>query len=436
MRLRALLETWTPTRDSLGRAGAMLAGFTIAMLPVAALNYLRFHSLNPISYGPCPWRSCAETGQDQQHLVDIALYGLPTFVWLAATMGIFFFVRQNPWRIPALFLGVIVPMIAIPELRAHARQIAVIAWGNIVDLTFVDIPPIALWPDGIGHMLGPWLIRSALQCTPILILAPFVPHATPRDRNRALVLLLPSLLLFVSCALRANEPPVFSFGFPFAFLRYTVPAAAPLIVLAVAAIRDLVWTRAHVIVGLTLAIVLTSALLMGTEWDAPLWRRVFLLYGTLATAVVSAASLWLAHRGSELARKIAPFAIAAAMAAGVAGTLGETLPAELRLRADNDIRLDAVASRVPQRFALVGFAADIDTALALRATRDIEYIDLYETDQSKGWATFRALIDEWTKAGRPIYALWPAGSDPPSPWTDVAFERIMAQENLYRIRKL
>jgi hypothetical protein len=185
-----------------------------------------------------------------------------------------------------------------------------------------------------------------------------------------------------------------------------------------------------------LSVALTSALLMGTEWDAPLWRRLFLLYGTLGAGVVSALALWRARKGSKTATKIAPFAIAAAMAAGIAGNLGETLQAELRLRDDNDIRLDRVAALVPQRFALVGFAAEIDTALALRATRDIEYIDLYETDQSKGWATFRAMIDEWTKDGRPIYALWPAGSDPPSPWPDIAFERIMTQENLYRIRKL
>ncbi|MEO7109829.1 MAG: hypothetical protein ABI183_05285 [Polyangiaceae bacterium] len=430
-----IVEPWIPTRASLVRAGVMLAGFVVALLPVAALNLVRFHSPNPISYGPCPWRSCAETGQDVQHLSDILLYALPTLAWVGTAVVIFCALKKNSIRVPALLLCTIFPMIAWKLLRTHAWQILVIAWGNVVDLSFVDME-IGTMPDKIGHLLGPWLIRSALQTTPFIALSFLVPWCTLRERRRTLVLALPSLCLFISCALRANEPPAFAFGFPFVFLRYTVPATAPLLILALASVRDLRWRGTHVALTVVTSGVIAFELWSGKNFDGPLDRRIFLLYGTLLSAVVACVAVWLARKGHETPQKIAPFAIGLAMALGVGPTLGETLHAEIMLRNDNDARLDSVAAMVPDRFALVGFAGEIDTALALRATRDVQYIDLYETDQSKGWATFRAMIDEWTRDGRPIFALWPAGTDPPSPWTDVAFERIMAKENLYRIRKL
>jgi hypothetical protein len=60
----------------------------------------------------------------------------------------------------------------------------------------------------------------------------------------------------------------------------------------------------------------------------------------------------------------------------------------------------------------VGFAPEIDPALGLRATRDVNDFDLYE---SPDWAAARAGMTRWWAEGRPVFVLQNPGRPYPRP---------------------
>ncbi|MEO7109832.1 MAG: hypothetical protein ABI183_05300, partial [Polyangiaceae bacterium] len=86
-------QSWIPTRKSILRAGLMTVGVVIALVPMALLNHIRFGSYNPISYGPCVWASCTDTGIDQQSAGNMLRFALPSFAWLGATILAAYFFR-------------------------------------------------------------------------------------------------------------------------------------------------------------------------------------------------------------------------------------------------------------------------------------------------------------------------------------------------------
>ena len=136
--------------------------------------------------------------------------------------------------------------------------------------------------------------------------------------------------------------------------------------------------------------------------------------------------------GDRFAAHLAAVIAAVGLGVGVAETLGIDCKAMIEVRNSNDAQLDAVTPHLPARFALVGWPREIDTVLALRAGRDIEYADMFE---SQNWANFRTLIDRWSGARRPIYALFPNDMRFNSPWPDVQFELLDPVHGLYRIEK-
>jgi hypothetical protein len=99
-----------------------------------------------------------------------------------------------------------------------------------------------------------------------------------------------------------------------------------------------------------------------------------------------------------------------------------------------DRRLDRFAALVPQRFALAGWGPDTDPLLALRAERDVHYIDLVETTS---WDGFRQIMDQWADDGRPIYGAFPTDATPRFRWPyadwDVPAELLDEEENFWRI---
>ncbi|MEO6420075.1 MAG: hypothetical protein ABIP39_11735, partial [Polyangiaceae bacterium] len=103
---------------------------------------------------------------------------------------------------------------------------------------------------------------------------------------------------------------------------------------------------------------------------------------------------------------------------------------------DIDKRLRFFESVVPQRFALVGWGADTDPLLGLRAEREIHYIDLIEAPEG-AWDDFREMIDLWTDQGLPIYGVFPRGITPSFRWPydadDVPAERFPGVEEIWKI---
>jgi hypothetical protein len=429
------LEHWVPTARSVLRAAVMTLGLAITLLPIAILNHERFRSYNPISYGPCVWHSCAETGVDKQTIGVMLRFSVPTFVWMGVTILSAWLARKRPLALVAVASLAALTLMVAPQLRHNTWEITKIGWAYVVDPSLLQIKQYVRPPDRIGLELGPWLIRSMLQTTPFLALAVMVPTKTQRDRKLAVLLALPSFMLLLVCALRANEPPAYALGFSMIYLRYTVPAVGPLAVLAIASTRSLPWKRKHVAIIAAGSIVLIG--LFDGGGDEALWRRLVLLYGTLLAGVGAVVAVWLTKTSnSERRREIALYFAASSIVLGIGGAVGVTVPAVWNMRNANDRRVDAIASHTPDRFALVGFSPQIDTPLALRASRDIEYFDLYEVDAKDGWTNLRFMVDGWSDTGRPIFGVWPVGIDIQSPWPDVVFEQIDESERLYRVRKL
>jgi hypothetical protein len=105
-------------------------------------------------------------------------------------------------------------------------------------------------------------------------------------------------------------------------------------------------------------------------------------------------------------------------------------------KARHDARVDAVAARVPQRFALVGWPREIDTPLALRASRDVEYADLWENEDPLHSERIGSLFDYWTADGRPIFALLPTHTRwEQSPWPGYDLALVDPATNLFSVSK-
>lgn len=424
---------WLPNRASLERAGWVAAGLVTSILPTAILNQLRFGSLNPISYGPCPWRSCAETGQDQQHLHVMLGYAGPTFLWFGLTIVAIRLARTRLLRAGAIAAAAVV-FVAIPPLRSHGLRIAQVLTGYVADMNLSDMFPLAHPPDGVGYMFGPYLVKSSLQVMPALVLAAYAPFSTERERRLTRALALPCVALLLAITLRANQPGAFAYGFPFVNLRYVTPALALFAAMSLAAIRNLPWQRRH-------AGLLAGAFVLGTAWlgqwtdDGPLARRIALLYGSLVISVVVAGCVFAVRRQwrplvtwGELAAGTSALAIGW----GLATWLAVDFPALRQMHRACEERLDLLATVLPYRSAVIGGPYEIDPPLALRASRDIEYADLYETTDL---ADVPALVDHWSAEKRPVYFLAPAGRPPVERWAGFRVELIDRDGEIYLVHK-
>jgi hypothetical protein len=431
-RLAPRLRRWLPPRAALARGGLALLGALAALAPVAVLNQARFGTWNPVTYGPCVWRACFESGLANQSVGAMLAYALPVAVWVAATAAAAWLVRRSRLGLVGVAAAALLVLAAWEVMRQHAVNIFAVAWSCAVDSSPFDVSPMVHPPDGLGTFFGPFVIKSTLQAVPFVVLACFAPVATAAQRQRTLLLALPCGALFAALALRANLPLVHAIGFPFLHLRYMLPMLPLLVVLAIGAVRDLPWRVPHLLLVIAGAVALGIWLWLGDD-DGAYLRRFVLLRASLALAIAAAAALLLARRrGSAWTRQAAVILIALTAAFGIGVNLAVDVKQIVRAKQWQDALVDAIGARTPERFALVGWAPEIDTPLSLRATRDIEYADLYE---STDWTNFRALLDYWAETNRPVYTLFPVHRIVRSPWPDIAFEPVDPVRGLWIVHR-
>lgn len=427
--------SWLPARDRIQRGAWATLGALCIVAPVSLLNLVRFGSLNPVSYGPCVWRSCAETGLDQQGIGAMLRWAWPVLAWAAASLAGWRLSRRargGALTVLTLSLGVL----AAPSmLRDRAVAIVGLAWAFTVDVSRFTLG-YSFWrpPDGLGAFFGPFAVRALLQCTPALLLATLAGAVASRAqvRRELAVLGLACAALLASLALRANLPMAFALGYPFLALRYVTPALPLLACLAVVATRELPWRRAHLAVGAALAAGVALWLWQYDD-DHDHARRWLLLRGTLASAgaafVLLARSL--APRASARWAQAAAGAATVTFALGFAVAVAVDLRESARNRDEGQRYMDALARRLPRRFALIGFAPELDPALGLRGARDVEYFDLYE---SIDWRPVREVTAHWLAEGRPVFVLTPPARPYPSPMPGYRFEAVDAARGLYAVR--
>jgi hypothetical protein len=433
--LIALPWGYARTRASL-RIGVMAIGAAmVALAPVAVLNVARFGTPSPATYGPCVWHSCRETGLGDQSFGAMIAYAFPVLVWLAGGAALLWLGRRSRAARLCAFGVIVVAFVVWGPMRRHAANIATLTWAYVVDCSTLEIPPMQRATDGLGNFFGPFVIRSTLQETPILLVALLAPFRERADRVRAVVLGAPVAALLASLALRANQGQlVHALGFPFMHLRYVFPAVPAMVVLALVAVRGLPWSRANIVFVVVLASVL-GAWIMSFPDDMPYVRRLVLLRGALAVAAVAGATTWLARRRPRWSGA-ATWAVSTAAAFGLAINTTIDLNVIHRDKHFQDARVDAVAAHTPERFAIIGWAPEIDTPLALRATRDIEYADMYENGGPLEAPHVHSLLEHWSETGRPIFALLPTHVKwDRSPWEDYDLRLVDEHTNLFAIRK-
>jgi hypothetical protein len=429
---RYVLE-WLPTRASLARLAWAVCGTSVAFVPMALYNHRRFGAWSPVSYGPCAWRSCDETGMTVQNLGSLLAFAAPPAVAAAAGALFVWLVRRVPVA-RAAALGVVVLLFA-PESDVHRQGflILAVACAFLLDASYMPIrAPYVRAPDGLGNYLGPWVLKSVIQGTPFLALAPLTPLRTPAERHAVALFAAPAFALITLFAMRANMPSESAIGFSVLHFRYAMPAVPLVVVLALAAVRDLPWRRAHLALIALSALAVSLLVLRGPD-DGPFARRFYILRVTLALA--GAAFVLVAReraRPSHFGAHAAAFVTSLALASGFATTLAIDLRAVHTGRDVQDQRLFAVERHLPKRLALVGWAPELESVLGgVLPGRDLVYADLYE---AVNWYNFRVLIEAWSREGRSIYALFPAHIDMRNPWPDVEWTVIDRPQGLVHLR--
>lgn len=270
--------------------GGMAIGAVPGFAASAILNFVKFGSASPVSYG--------QTGG----WTDPAAYLVMAPAALIV-LGVCLWLRNPEWRgrlwVPALLSGIVLVLSLwlVPDLRSAVVRFVRGAYVLLFDLgatTQVGVPGIERDADGIVWFYG--LAKKALaQSLPWLAILPVLGPALFRSENRAGL----SLCLIV-CAV---------WVFPFAWfewhggiannLRYFLPMAPLLAVLAAAALWQVSRIRMPEIrwrIGLSLLVLIALAigifLFAGGNWIASVQRNVPLLVGAfllLASTVFAAA---------------------------------------------------------------------------------------------------------------------------------------------------
>ena len=336
--------------------------------------------------------------------------------------------NRRGWRFAIGAIGVAVALLVEP-LRTRGLRVAVVAFGNIVDSTAVDMGrPYWRAPDGVGQFFNGHVVKSTLQCTPILLVAPLaLMRARGARRWRVALLLAPSAGLFAALVLRANLPYVDAIGWPWMYIRYTFPALPMLVVASVVVIEELRPTWGDGVVALAVATALAVGLYM-TQDERPLLTRLTLLVLPVAVAALAFVAIARARGLDGSASRLSRTLTAVALGTGLAVGVGHDYPSNESLQMSCDQLVDRFARIVPERFAFLGVLGEFDVLLSLAATHDVQYADLLRVPE---FGAIRPLLDYWRSERRPIYLL--STSDPPRPWADVSYQPVAGVAHVYLV---
>jgi hypothetical protein len=415
-------------RVATGRLGPALLGVAAVMAPSAWLNHVRFGSWNPVSYGPIPWTGVVNPELLKQNVGDQLRYGAPCVALVGALLVAVFFARRRRAVVLALFGGAVLVAVLVDPLRARFLRFAFAALGNLVDVTAVDMgAPYLKAPDGVGRIFGGWAVKSLLQCTPLLALAPLAVKRAPAGKRWAVLALLgPTTALVLALVLRANLSYVDAIGWPWVYIRYLMPAFPALVVASIVVVEHLAWGPRDALVAAGLGTLLAAGFIWSAG-DATLMKRVLVLVAPLAGAGFAVVA---AVRSDSLQPRAARLGVTLTIAMGIGAGIGHDLRANVDVKSACDRYVDHVDRTVPRRFALIGWLGQFDVALSTTATHDVEYADLMRLSH---WEDVRPLLDHWRAADRPIFLV--AAAPIPSAWPDVTIDPIAGgPSNLYAVR--
>jgi hypothetical protein len=401
------------------RLAPVFVGFVAGTLPVAFLNHLRFNAYNPISYGPIPWTGLLNREILKMTLVDQLRYSaLPVAFAGVVALALYLARRRGVVQLGIALAGVAIAGLE-PHLREHMVRYVAVAWAYLVDMTTVDMGPV--YPraaDGVGRLFVGWVIKSTLQCTPILLFAPLALRRAGARLWALVTILVPCAALYASFVMRANLAYPDALGWPWVYIRYIFAALPGLIVASLVVIEQLEPKLPDVLVAVFVGSVLTVSYAM-TRDDALLVKRVALLVLPLAVGAAALGTTLLAARQPRgRASRWACGLAAVAVGLGIASSLGHDLRANIDGKRGCDDVVNNLRNVVPERFALIGTLGQFDVLLTSTATHDVQYADVLRLNDSKD---VRPLLDYWWAERRPIYIMW---GGPWSPWPDVVFKPV------------
>lgn len=386
--------------EGLRRALGAGAGLAIPLLAVSALNARRFGVANPF-HASCVWAStramCHPSGPTGYGIGGFLIRGAP--IVLAAGLGLLAWRRRGALRVAAL-LGV--ALCAWIARGALAEALSILSAFVIDPSHLLGGPSFPEAPDGLGHLSGPAVVKALLQGAPFLALAPLARPQGAEARRLAWLCAAAAAGHWTMLALRQGVDGPLALGWPFAHLRYNLPGLLPLTLLACATIDARRPGRSSWLLAAATALIVGGWLASG-RGDLDGLRRIVLLRGSLMVAIAAVGAEVLARLGGDPSRRrVAGGAAAVALGLSAAINLGGDLTLFGRMRASADRRLDELAAVSPGRVALVGMSADLDPVLALRASRDVVYLDLAEVRTP---AEFDAVLRHWEGESRPVFAL-------------------------------
>jgi hypothetical protein len=412
---------------ALRRLGPTMAGFAVAVLPVALLNWYRFGSPNPLSYGPVPW-----TGNVDPMLYKVStraelLFAAPFGIFVLATGVGLYLARGRSLRIVAVLAAALALLILVPTLRARVVRCCAVLYAFIADMTLFDLEsPYDRAPDGIGRIFGNYVVKATLQCTPVLLLAPLAARIQ-RVRWPIAFLLATSAALYGTLMLRADMPNADTMGWPWVYIRYTLPALPLLAVATVVLLEEMQPTVVDAFVAVATALVLGYRFAYTTEVSS-LSNRIGVVVLPLVLAEAAFIGAAVARLGADRAPQLARTFAFLALGAGFAISTGNDYRANANVKTGCDGVVDRVMAATPERFGLVGVLGQFDVLLTVAALRDVQYADLLRVPD---FASIRPVIDYWRSDHRPVYLF--SITPPPDVWPDVAFRPVDTVGGLYRL---
>ena len=398
------------------RALPPIFAFALAMAPTSYVNHIRFLTWSPVSYGYFPW-----SGPPMMTLGHQVGYSIPVTAFFFLTLAIALLVRKNKKALIGTLVSAVIVAAVVPVLREKILRYALVGIGYFVAAGVVDMgPPYELASDGIGRLLGPWVVKGTMQGTPIVLLGLFAVHRAGERRWAHIAILVPCIAQYVSLMLRANLINIDALGWPWVYPRYALAAYPGLVIAGFSVIERVKPKLRHLVGAAIVATVITIVFTLFTTSDKSVAKRITIVIVPVALAVASLVTIW-----PKKPLRPAAWLLALTVGVGIGISLGHDTRAHADAKRACDRAVDRFAAVVPKRFAILGQIGPMDVYLTTTVTHDVRYADLNR--YPFGW--HRALVDFWLAEDRPVYVI--ASPEPESPWPDVTFRRLEQVDNVY-----